>query len=344
MRFIDLRSDTVTQPTEKMRQVMFNAVVGDDVYGEDETVRRLEEIAAKLVGKEAAIFVPSGTMGNQIAIMTHTKRGNEIIIDESYHIVQHEVGAAAVLSGVFIHTIKSEKGIMAPAVVEKAIREDNIHYPDTGLICLENANSLGIIVPLENMNNIYALAKSHTIPVHLDGARVFNAAVVLGVNVKEITKYCDSVMFCLSKGLCAPVGSILAGKKEFINKARKNRKMLGGGMRQVGFLAAAGIVALEEMVDRLAEDHSNALILAEKLSKIKGIHVNLDNVNLNMVFFEINIAEIDEKEFTSLMYKKGIKINGPEGGIYRFVTNNDVKKEDILHIEKSVSECLALWG
>ena len=343
MRFIDLRSDTVTQPTEKMRQMMLSAVVGDDVYGEDETVTRLEKIAALKVGKEAAIFVPSGTMGNQIAVMTHTRSGDEIIIDESYHIVQHEVGAAAVLSGIFIHNIKSEKGIMSPELVEKAIREDNIHYPDTGLICLENANSLGIVVPLENMENIYEIAKQHNIPVHLDGARVFNAAVALGVDVKKITRYCDSVMFCLSKGLCAPVGSILAGNKEFINKARKNRKLLGGGMRQAGFLAAAGIIALEEMVDRLAEDHANAQLLAENLSKLAGVNVNLDTVKLNMVFFKVENVNVDANEFIGLMHKKGIKINGPEGGIYRFVTNNDVKKEDIPIIIKSVSECLALW-
>lgn len=221
MRFIDLRSDTVTMPTEEMREAMARAVVGDDVYGDDPTVKLLEEKAASIVGKEAALFVPSGTMGNQLAVLTHTKRGDEIIVEENCHIVQHEVGAAALISGVQLRTIKGLNSIMSAAQVEAGIREDDIHYPETGLICIENALSNGHVVPLNNMKDVYEAAQKHHIPVHLDGARLFNAADYLGVNASTVTQYTDSVMFCLSKGLCAPVGSMLAGKREFIEKAKR---------------------------------------------------------------------------------------------------------------------------
>lgn len=341
MKYIDLRSDTVTQPTDTMRKVMFDAIVGDDVYEEDETVIRLEKLAAEIVGKEAALFVPSGTMGNQLAVMTHTKRGEEIIIDESYHIFQHEVGGAALISGVHMRTIKTVNGIMNPVDVKNAIREDNIHFPNTGLICMENANSLGTIVPIENMREIYEIARLRDIPVHLDGARVFNAAAALNLEVRELIRFCDSVMFCLSKGLCAPVGSILAGDIEFIAKARKNRKLLGGGMRQAGFLAAAGIVALEEMIERLPQDHQNAKLLASELAKINTIEIDITNVHINMVFFKINKADVNNGDFIQKMRERKIKINGPESGTWRFVTNNDVKKEDIEYIVKSVQECLS---
>ncbi len=340
MKYIDLRSDTVTQPTDEMREAMAKAIVGDDVYGDDPTISLLEQKAAQYTGKEAALFVPSGTMGNQLAVMTHTMRGNEIIAEENCHIVQHEVGAAAVLSGVQLHTVKGFKGIMDPQDVLKAIREDDIHYPETGLICMENALSNGTVVPLERMKEIYNIARKHNIPVHLDGARLFNAAARLGVDASQVTQYTDSVMFCLSKGLCAPVGSMLAGTKQFIEKARKNRKLLGGGMRQAGILAAAGLIALDKMSKRLHEDHDNARYMAERLLEIPGIKLDHEDVHINMVFFDMEDTGISSDKLVEGLYEKGIKINGIEGGLMRFVTNNDVAKEDIDYTIQCMKEIM----
>lgn len=338
MKYIDLRSDTVTMPTEKMRAAMAAAVVGDDVYGDDPTVNQLEKLAAELVGKEAALFVPTGTMGNQLAIMTHTKRGDEIIAEEHCHIVEHEVGAVAVLSGVQIRTVKGERGVMNPADVERAIRGEDIHFPETSLVCMENALSNGMVLPLHTMRAIYDIAKKHKLSIHLDGARLFNAAVYLGVRASEIARYTDSVMFCLSKGLCAPVGSMLAGSKAFIDKARKNRKLLGGGMRQAGILAAAGLIALDDMRKRLYVDHENARYLAERLSEIKGIRLNKADVHIDMVFFDMSGTGINPDDMVRRLFEKGIKINGEEDGLMRFVTNNDVSREDIDHVVACIKE------
>lgn len=340
LRYIDLRSDTVTQPTDEMREVMAKAIVGDDVYGDDPTMCLLEEKAAEYAGKEAALFVPSGTMGNQLAVMTHTRRGDEIIAEENCHIVQHEVGATAVLSGVHLRTIKGHKGIMEPQDVERAIREDDIHYPETGLICMENALSNGTVVPLSRMKEIYHIAKKHNLPVHLDGARLFNAAAALGVDAAQITQYTDSVMFCLSKGLCAPVGSMLAGSKQFIDRARKNRKLLGGGMRQAGILAAAGLVALEKMSKRLNEDHENAKYMAKCLMEIPGIKLTTEDVHINMVFFDMEETGVSSDKLVKELFEKGIKINGIEGGLMRYVTNNDVTKEDIDYTIQCMKEIM----
>lgn len=341
MRYIDVRSDTVTQPTQRMREEMYRAVVGDDVQRDDETMLRLEEMAAKLVGKEEALFLPSGTMGNQCAVMTHTRRGDEVICGEQCHIVIHEVGATAVLSGVSLRTLKSPDNMIHPEVLELAIRPDDIHMPHTGLICVENALAVGQVVPLELLAADYEVAQRHGIPVHLDGARIFNAAHYLGCDVKEITQYCDSVMFSLSKGLCAPVGSILAGSREFIARARKNRKLLGGGMRQVGFLAAAGIVALEDMIDRLQEDHENAHHLAVELAKLPDVTVDLDGVQISMVFFTIQRDSAFLNALPARMLEKGIKMSGMEDGMFRYVTNHDVTREDVDYIVKSLAEVLA---
>ncbi|MEI3424497.1 MAG: threonine aldolase family protein [Christensenellales bacterium] len=258
MHYIDLRSDTVTQPTLAMRAAMAAAEVGDDVYGDDPTMNELEALAAQTLGKEAAMFATSGTMGNQIGIMSQTRRGDEIIAGAESHIVMHEVGAAAVLSGVNVRQIDYPNCIPVPEMIAARIRPDDIHEPPTALICLENALANGRVVPLETMAEIRKIADAHSLPVHLDGARVFNAATALGVDVKEITKYADTVSCCLSKGLCAPVGAVLAGPKATIERARKCRKMLGGGMRQCGILGAAGIIALKDMTKRLGEDHANA--------------------------------------------------------------------------------------
>lgn len=337
---IDLRSDTVTQPTENMRKAMFTAVVGDDVYDDDPTVKNLEAYTASLLGKEAALFVPSGTFGNQLALLTHTRRGDEVIVGHDSHILYHEVGAASVIAGVHLRTIENFGGRFDIKKLKSLIREEDIHYPDTGLICIENAHGNGSVIPLEKMEEIYNLAQSHGVPVHLDGARVFNAAAALGTEVSELTKYCDSVMFCLSKGLCAPIGSILAGEKEFIKRAKKNRKLMGGGLRQVGFLAAAGMVALNEMVVRLKDDHENAKYLAKELASIDGISIIEDRLDINMVFFIMPEEVVNEDAFISKLLDKDIKINGTEDGEYRFVTSNDVSKKDLDYVIKCIKEII----
>ena len=334
MKYFDFRSDTVTQPTDRMREMMAKAIVGDDVYEDDPTVKALESRSAELLGKESALFVPSGTFGNQLAILTHTKRGDEVILGHDCHIMMHEVGAAAVISGVQLRQVRTNNGNMSVDAIENMIRESDIHYPDTGLICVENAHSCGSAISIKQMAGIYDLAQIHHIPVHLDGARIFNAAKALDVAPKEIAACSDSVMFCLSKGLCAPVGSMLVGSKVFIDKARKMRKLMGGGLRQVGFLAVAGIVALEDMIDHLAVDHENAKYLAEKLSEIDKVEVLDNRLDINMVFVKFNCSLDDQ--FIRELDEKGLKINGPENGEYRFVTNYWIDKEAIDLLVKAI--------
>ena len=333
----------MTEPTQNMRQAMFTAEVGDDVYGDDPTVIALEEYAAKLVGKEAALFVPSGTFGNQLALFTHCTRGNEVILGDDCHVVMHEVAGASIIAGVQLRTLISTKGELDPNMIESKIRkeEDDIHYPSTGLICLENAHSCGRVIPLSTMDKIYTIAKEHQLPVHLDGARLFNASAYLEVDAKEITKYCDTVMFCLSKALCAPVGSILAGDKSFIDKARKKRKLLGGGLRQSGILAAAGLIALKEMIPQLKIDHKNAIVLGAELSKIPGIVVNKEDTHINMVFFDMKNTGFNPEKLVEEFYNRGIKINGEEDGLMRFVTHNWISKENIKFVIESFKEVLA---
>lgn len=329
MRYIDLRSDTITRPTLAMRAAMAAAEVGDDVYGDDPTVNELEALAAETLGFEAALFVTSGTMGNQLGIMSQTRRGDEIIAGANSHIFMHEVGAAAVLSGVTVRQVDYPNCIPVPAMVEAAIRPDDIHEPPTSLICLENALANGRLVPVETMAEIRRIADEHGLNVHLDGARVFNAAAALGVDVKEITRYADSVSCCLSKGLCAPVGAIFAGRAETVKRARKCRKLLGGGMRQAGILAAAGILALKEMPKRLSEDHANAKRLAELLSQIDGVSIDKDSVEINMVFFKLDRSAELKAALPEKMKQHGILINPEELGEFRFVTNNDVSAKDV---------------
>lgn len=337
MKKIDLRSDTVTQPTEKMRKLMAEAIVGDDVYEDDPTLKKLEKLAAEKVNKEAALFVPSGTFGNLTAVMTHCSPGKEILLMENSHIMINEAGGAGFIAGVQTRTIPMKTiNTIDPKEIESRIREKNIHYPETGLICLENALGNGMIMPIENMEEIRNIAKENNLPIHLDGARVFNAAISLNIPVTEITDKVDSVMFCLSKGLCAPVGSILAGTEEFINKARSIRKMLGGGLRQGGILGAAGIVALEEMVDRLKDDHDNAIWLGEQLSKINNIEVKKDQIKINMVYFKIT-NNISSDEFVEKLKLENIIIGGArDGGYFRFVTNNDISREDLERVIKTI--------
>jgi threonine aldolase len=341
LKHIDMRSDTVTQPTDEMREAMYRAEVGDDVYGDDPTVKKLEEYAASLVGKEAALFVPSGTFGNQLAIFTHCARGNEVILGDDCHIVVHEAGAASVIAGVQLRTLQSLNGELNPEEIKSKIRLTNdIHSPETGLICLENAHSNGRVIPLENMRKIRNISVENGVPVHLDGARLFNASAWLNVDAREIASMCDSVMFCLSKGLCAPVGSILAGDKKFIECALRKRKLMGGGMRQAGFLAAAGLVALEKMRLRLDEDNRHAALLAKLLSQIPGVKVNIEDVHINMVYADIKGTGCDETLIADMLCKRGIKINPPENGIIRFVTHYWIGENEIKSAAEAVRDIL----
>ncbi|WP_374496939.1 low-specificity L-threonine aldolase [Vogesella indigofera] len=341
MSVLDVRSDTVTQPTLAMRQAMFDAVVGDDVYGDDPTVRELETLAAGILGKEAALFVPSGNFGNQLALFSHCQRGDEVILGDDCHIVWHETGGAAVIAGVQLRTVASADGVLRADEVKKRIRVgDDIHWPRTGLICVENAHSNGRVIPLADMAAVWDVAQQHGVPVHLDGARVFNAAVHLGCEVRDITRYSDTVMCCLSKGLAAPVGSILAGPAAFIARARKNRKLLGGGLRQAGVLAAPGILALTEMVSRLPEDHANARYLAEQLAALPGISVNLDDVHINMVWFRLPDT-LDSGQLMAALAAAGIKANGPEHGLMRLVTHWQIGRADIDRIVAVFASVLA---
>ncbi|MEG2927904.1 MAG: low-specificity L-threonine aldolase [Oscillospiraceae bacterium] len=340
MEYIDLRSDTVTQPTQEMRDAMYTAPVGDDMYGDDPTVKNLEQKCAQMMGKEAGLFVASGTMGNQLCVMTHTVRGDEIIVSSDSHIVVHEVGMAAVLAGVMVRAVECKDGMLTAKIIEKAVNKGNDAATKTSLICLENALCNGKVMTVEQMRACYEKAKEYNLPVHLDGARIFNACVALKTDVKNIAQYSDSVMVCLSKGLCAPVGSVVCGSAEFVERARKNRKLLGGGMRQAGLLAACGIIALEKMVDRLQDDHDNAKLLAQELNKIKGVKVLMDNTDINIVFASLDRPKEFINAIPSKMLEKGIKINGIEGGYLRFVTNNDVSRRDIEKVVEAFKQIL----
>ena len=335
MKIVDLRSDTVTHPTEAMRRAMYEAEVGDDVFGDDPTVNRLEVMAAQKMGKEAALFTASGTMSNLIAVLTHTQHGNEIILGSESHIFWYEVGGAAALGGVVMRTIRNDSnGQLALDDIEKAIRDKtNIHYPETTLLCLENTHNRcgGAVLTPEYTESAIQLAHDHGLKVHLDGARIFNAVVALGVPVIELTKGADSVGFCLSKGLSAPIGSLLCGNKDFIERARKKRKMLGGGMRQVGVIAAAGIVALETMIDRLAEDHANARKLAEGLRRINSITVTQEKVPTNIVMFDL-APSLPVDRFVAKLVSAGVKFTSRGGNSFRAVTNRMVNAVDIEYV------------
>ena len=340
MRCIDLRSDTVTKPTKEMREAFLTAEVGDDVYDDDPTVKKLEEMSAGLMGKEAALFTPSGTMANQLAIMAHTNKGDEIILGKNCHIVEHEVGAAAILSNVSYRMVSSYDDHVSFDDIHAVIREDDIHCPRTGLVCLENALSNGKVVCLDEMRYSHNAAKKYGLPVHLDGARIFNAALYLNADVSEIAQYADSIMFCLSKGLCAPVGSILCGDKNFILKAKKFRKLLGGGMRQAGVLAAAGIIGLEKMTRRLHVDHENARYLAERLAEFDRLIIDPNDVHINIVFFTLDESFIGSHLLDEHLQENGIKANPGNSGLYRFVTHNDVTREDLDYVVETFRKSL----
>lgn len=340
-QIINLESDTFTLPTDEMRKAMYESVVGDDVYEEDPTVNKLEKLAAEIVGKEAALFVPSGTMGNLIAMMVHCNRGEEVIVESEAHIYYYEVGSIGSVAGLTPRFVKGEDGIITCKDVESALREEDIHYPNTGLICLESPHNRGggTVMPLETMDEIYKLAKERKLKVHLDGSRIFNAAHFLQVDVSEITSKVDSLMFCLSKGLSAPVGSMLCGTNEFIEKSRKIRKLVGGGMRQAGVIAAPAIVALNTMIERLKDDNKNAKDLAKGLSSIPGIKIDLDKVHTNILIFDISDLKVTSKEFRDKLYnnyKIRLSIHSPN--TLRMVTHRHIDEKDVDYVISSIKE------
>jgi threonine aldolase len=336
MPSIDLRSDTVTLPTPAMREAMATAEVGDDVMGEDPTINRLEAMAAERVGKEAALFVSSGTMGNLVSVLTHCARGEEIIVGDHGHIFLFEAGSASAVGGIHSRQVPNQPdATLDLAQVEAAIRPDDDHFPRTRLICLENTHNRcgGACLTPEYMHQVRALADRYGLRIHLDGARIFNAAIALGVDVRELTRDADSLSFCLSKGLSAPVGSLVCGPADFIHEARRARKVLGGGMRQGGVIAAAGVVALEQMVDRLADDHVNARRLAEGLADVPGIALDPSRVQTNLVYFDLEEGAPNAAEFCERIAAHNVKMGPTAPRRIRAVTHHGIEAD---HIEQAL--------
>ncbi len=325
MRIIDLRSDTVTKPTPAMRKAMAEAEVGDDVYGEDPTVNRLQDLVAERAGFEAGLFMPSGSQSNQVALAVHTKRGQEVVAPVGAHIYEYEIGAMAVVSGLVPRLVNAPLGVPSLADIRAAIHF-GIHQAPTGLISLENTHNKagGTVVPLAHCVEVRKIADEFNLPFHLDGARGFNAAVAMKVSLTDFCKPFDTVSLCLSKGLAAPVGTVLVGSKTFIKEAHRYRKMLGGGMRQAGILAAAGIVAIETMIDRLEQDHARARFMAEEIAKLPGISVNLQSVQTNMIYF--NVANAND--FAAGLKAQGLLCNALQSDAIRLVTHYEISDED----------------
>ena len=326
---IDLRSDTVTKPSPEMRRAMFEAEVGDDVYGEDPTINRLEAMAANIFGREAALLVPSGTMGNQIAIKLHTHHGQEVICEERGHIFNYEMAMMAHFSGVVPRTVWAEDGILTWQLVQSKLKTKSYHAAKTGLVTLENTHNMagGTITPPDIFNEVCDQVHAAGLPVHLDGARVFNASVALGIPVDQLTAKADTVMFCLSKGLGAPVGSLLVGSAELMDRGRIYRKALGGGMRQAGILAAAGLIALQQGPQKLKQDHANARLLAEGLAQIPGIKIDPSKVQTNILICDISGTGITSTELSRKLAQRNVLANGVSPQIIRFVTHLDVSRE-----------------
>lgn len=332
MHIVDMRSDTITQPTPTMRRAMSEAEVGDDVFGEDPTVNRLEEMVARRLGKEAALFVPSGTMANLVSQLTHCGRGNEMILGDQSHMFVYEQGGSAALGGIHPLCLENKPdGTMALADIEAAVRPDDVHFPRTKLIVLENTHNRCSGSPLDvgYMHSVAELARRYGLKLHVDGARLFNAAIALGLDAGDLVAEADSVSICLSKGLAAPVGSVVAGNTDFISEARRNRKVVGGGMRQAGILAAAGIVALTEMVDRLADDHENARKLAEGLASMEGLSIDPDVVITNIVFVDVTQKGMTAQMLAERLDSQGIRLLPTGPNRLRAVTNYHVTSSDI---------------
>jgi len=345
MAYIDLRSDTVTKPTDEMREAMARAEVGDDVYLEDPTVNCLQEMAAAMLGKEAALFVPTGTMGNQICVHLHTRPGQEVIAEELSHMFNYEMAAMAVLSGTLARPVRGEDGILDWPSIAVAIRPRSPYYiTQTGLVTLENTHNFagGAVTPLDRIEEICEHAHAAGLPVHLDGARIFNAAAALKRDVAELARPVDTVMFCLSKGLCAPVGSLIVGERAFIDRALPVRKMFGGGMRQVGVLAAAGIVALEKMTARLADDHANAQLLARGVAEIPGVKIDPEKAQTNIVIFDIGDTGMNTTELAARLKAREVLANGISPREIRMVTHHDVSRADCETALSAIRDAMAM--
>ena len=347
---VDLRSDTLTLPTPEMREAMARAEVGDDVWGEDPTVQRLEAAAAARLGTEAGLFVASGTMGNLVSVVAHTQAGQEVVLDLDSHIYNYEVAGGTVVGNVQMRPVKTERGFLTPEQVRESIRPANIHVPVTGLVCLENTHNRhgGTCCAPEEIAAVAAVAHEAGVPVHMDGARLFNAAVALKRDPRELVRPVDSVTFCLSKGLAAPVGSVVCGSATFVERARRVRKMIGGGMRQAGILAAAGLVSLERMVDRLAEDHTNAAALAEAVAAMPGLAIDRASVQTNIVIIRVDRGDGPRSRAATEELVKGcaarkVKIHAMGPSAIRCVTHKDVDAEDIRRAVDAFRELTARW-
>ncbi len=340
---IDLRSDTVTRPTDEMREAMARAEVGDDVLGEDPTVNRLEEMSAEIMGMEAAVFVTSGTMGNQVALFAHTERGDEVIIEENAHVGMYEAGAFAVVSGLVMKRLTGRPyGVLDPNEVREAIAPDDVHRAPTRLVCLENTHNVssGTVITPEQTEAVANVVHEHGMKLHIDGARIFNAATYLGVDVRQLVKEADSIQLCFSKGLAAPVGSMVCGSRQFISRARRARKLMGGGWRQAGVLAAACIVSLEKIRPRLHEDHANARLIAEELAGHEGVSIDLNAIQTNIIRFVFRRENMDGSRLAALLRERGILIDARGGEKIRLVTHNDVSAEDARTIVQALAEIL----
>jgi len=340
---VDLRSDTVTLPTQEMLEAIVHAQLGDDVLGEDPTVMALEDLAAEKMGKESALLVTSGTQANLVSLMAQTHRGEEVILESESHIYYYEVGGLSAVAGLVPRTLKGHRGVLDPRDIEAAIRPPDIHQPHTALICIENTHNRagGTVVTPKQIESINEVAKEDKIGLYMDGARIFNAAVALEVDPKQLTRHVDSLMFCLSKGLSAPIGSLVVGSHDFVERARRIRKMLGGGMRQAGVIAAPGIVALEKMVDRLREDHDNAKRLADGLARIDRISIDLPSVQTNIIIFDVGGLSMTGPEFTAQLGRRGVKALDYGGTLVRMVTHRGIEKDDVdraLEAVKQIAE------
>ncbi len=346
MRIVDLRSDTVTKPTDKMFLAMKQSQIGDDGFGEDGTTNKFQKLAAERVGKEDALFVPSGVMGNLIAIMVHTKHGEGLICDRNAHINTMVSGNTAAVAGITTCPLETDTlGYFDRNELESHIKGDQTINPKITLLVYENTNNLagGTVVTPEEAHELYKISEKYGLRIHLDGARIFNASVSQGVDVAQLARYCDSVMFCVSKGLASPVGSILAGTKEFINQARRIRKMLGGGMRQTGILAACGIISIEEMVERLGEDHENARVLAEGLAKIDGFDIAMKTVQTNIVCFTFNLPKLGCGKLVENMGERGVRAIYFKGSLGRMVTHKEIKRSDVQYAVEVVQNLVASY-
>ena len=340
-QYIDLRSDTVTQPSKLMLDELIQAPLGDDVFSEDPTVNMLEEKAAKLLGKEKALLVPSGTMGNLIAVLVHCPRGTEVILGDCSHTFIYEAGGISAFGGIHSHQLQNENdGTIKISSIQNAIRQDNIHFPRTALICLENTHNMcsGSPISSQYMQDVLDLAKKNALKVHTDGARIFNAAIFQNIDVGDLVKDVDSITFCLSKGLSAPIGSVLCGTKQFIDEARRIRKALGGGMRQAGIIAASGSVALDQSIEQLVIDHDNAQYLAEEINKITYLDIEIDRIKTNILYFTINHELINGSELVNLMHDKGIKFFEVSKNKFRLVTHSGINHDNVKYVIKMFNE------